>query len=485
MKYKSTRGSKEYKTSCEAIIKGIAEDGGLYVPESMPKLEKDLAQLIDLPYNDLAYEILKLFLTDFSEAELKYCIEKAYDEKFDTEIIAPIVKKGGDYFLELFHGKTLAFKDMALSIHPYLLKTAAKKLNLDKKIVILTATSGDTGKAALEGFKNIEDISVIVFYPKDGVSEIQKKQMTTTDGNNTFVFGVDGNFDDTQTAVKEIFNDTELTEKFSNKGYLFSSANSINIGRLLPQIVYYFYAYAQMVKNNYIEFNEKINFTVPTGNFGNILAGYFAKQLGLPINKLICASNRNKVLYDFFKDGVYDKNREFYLTSSPSMDIIISSNLERLIYLLSDENNTKNSFDDLKQKGKYEFKVNNGEFETEFATDEETAASIKELFEQTDYIMDTHTSVAYTAYKKYKNASGDKSKNVILSTASPYKFPQDVLAAIDSKYKNTGTFELLDELSKLSGVKIPESLVGIEKKPDKFINITKSDMKKEIEKIFI
>ncbi|MDR2939381.1 MAG: threonine synthase, partial [Clostridiales bacterium] len=285
MKYISTRGGAGYKAASGAILKGIASDGGLYVPEAMPKLEMPLKNLIDLSYQGLAYEILKIFLTDFDGGVLKNCVEKAYGSNFDTDLIAPLVKNGAGYFLELFHGRTLAFKDMALSILPYLMAAAAKENNLGKKIVILTATSGDTGKAALEGFKDVEGTSIIVFYPKGGVSEIQKKQMLTTGGSNTFVFGVTGNFDDTQTYVKQIFTDLPLAKKLDSNGYVFSSANSINIGRLLPQIAYYFYAYAQMVKNNYIAFGEGLNFTVPTGNFGNILAGYYAKGLGLPIHK--------------------------------------------------------------------------------------------------------------------------------------------------------------------------------------------------------
>ena len=329
--YTSTRGHGETVTASQAILKGLADDGGLFVPTSLPKLEVPVEKLAGMSYQEVAYEVMKLFLTDFTEEELKKCIANAYDSKFDTEVIAPLVQADGAYFLELFHGNTIAFKDMALSILPHLMTTAAKKNHVDNEIVILTATSGDTGKAAMAGFADVPGTRIIVFYPKDGVSPVQEKQMVTQKGDNTFVVGIEGNFDDAQTGVKKMFNDQKLAKELAESGFQFSSANSINIGRLVPQIVYYVYAYATLVKNEQIKNGELINITVPTGNFGNILAAYYAKLIGLPVDKLICASNTNKVLFDFFTTGTYDKKREFTVTSSPSMDILISSNLERLI----------------------------------------------------------------------------------------------------------------------------------------------------------
>ena len=349
MYFLSTRGNNEKITASQAIIKGLSTDKGLYVPSSFKDLSNELKNLVDLDYKQLAFVILKEFLTDYTEEELKYCIESAYDEKFDTEKIAPISKVGDDYILELYHGPTCAFKDMALTIMPYLLKT-----------VILTATSGDTGKAALEGFSDVDKIKIVVFFPENGVSAIQKLQMKTTKGLNTCVVGINGNFDDAQTGVKNIFADEEFNKELKEKGYILSSANSINMGRLLPQVVYYFYAYLQLVKENEISLGDKINFVVPTGNFGNILAGYFAKQMGLPVNKFVCASNDNNILYDFFTTGVYNKNRELKLTTSPSMDILISSNLERLLFEISnrDAKKVNELINDLNTKGVYEIDQN-------------------------------------------------------------------------------------------------------------------------------
>lgn len=463
--FKSTRGNENLVTASQAIVKGIAEDGGLYVPTTIPKIDFSLDSITNYSYQELAYQVLKLILTDYTEEELRYCINSAYDEKFDTNLIAPMAYANDTNLLELFHGRTIAFKDMALSILPYLLKTAAKKNGVNEKIVILTATSGDTGKAALEGFANVEGTQIIVFFPEDGVSAVQKAQMVTQTGENTCVVGIKGNFDDAQTAVKKIFTDNDLKAELKEKGYVFSSANSINIGRLAPQIVYYFYAYAQMVKANKINMGDKINFTVPTGNFGNILAGYYAKSMGLPVNKLICASNDNKVLYDFFKTGEYTiKNRDFVVTVSPSMDILISSNLERLLYHLSNSTDeTKNMMDLLSTKGEYSFKVNS-EFEGEYATKDETFNAIKSLFEKTNYVMDTHTAVAKAAYDKYLAKTNDTTPNVIVSTASPYKFAKDVLKAIDNKYNNIEDFQAVVELEKVSDVSIPNPIKDINKK---------------------
>lgn len=464
IKFISTRGDKGSVSASRAIVKGIADDGGLFVPECFPKIDFKLEDILNFSYKELAYEVLKLVLDDFTEAELKACIDGAYDSKFDTELIAPLKIAGNACFLELFHGKTIAFKDMALSILPYLLKTAAKKNNVDEEIVILTATSGDTGKAALEGFADVEGTRIIVFFPEDGVSAVQKAQMVTQTGENTHVVGIKGNFDDAQNAVKKIFTDKELGAELKEKGFVFSSANSINIGRLAPQIVYYFYAYAQMVKNGSLNMNDKLNFTVPTGNFGNILAGYYAKQMGLPVERLICASNDNKVLYDFFTDGVYDTNREFILTPSPSMDILISSNLERLLYHLSDAEKTSSLMNSLSLQGKYDFDVSADEFKGEYAATDETFKAIKDKFDECGYVMDTHTAVAYCGFRKYSEKSGDKNKNVIVSTASPYKFAKDVLRAIDTKYENIDPFEALNTLSEVSKTDIPAPIKGIDKR---------------------
>ena len=323
--YRSTRSNGAPVTASQAILKGLSDDGGLFVPDHIPTLDKSLKELAGMTYQQVAYEVMKLFLTDFTEEELKSCIDKAYDSKFDTEEIAPLVKVDDTYYMELFHGATIAFKDMALSILPHLMTTSAKKNDVKNEIVILTATSGDTGKAAMAGFADVPGTKIIVFYPKHGVSPIQEKQMVTQKGDNTYVVGITGNFDDAQTAVKKMFNDRELSAELNEAGFQFSSANSINIGRLVPQIVYYVYAYSRLVGNGTVKAGEKINVVVPTGNFGNILAAYYAKNMGIPIAKLICASNENKVLYDFFSTGTYDRNRDFILTSSPSMDILISS----------------------------------------------------------------------------------------------------------------------------------------------------------------
>ena len=465
--YKSTRGGENNIQASLAIIKGLANDGGLFVPNEIPKLDKPIEDLINLEYKDLAYEIMKLYLTDFTEEELKYCIDNAYDDKFDTKEIAPIVKKDDAYYLELFHGSTIAFKDMALSILPYLMKVSAKKQNIDKEIVILTATSGDTGKAALAGFADVEGIKIIVFYPKDGVSPIQKQQMVTQKGENTYVVGIEGNFDDAQNGVKEIFNNTEFVNLIDSNGYRFSSANSINIGRLIPQIVYYFYAYTNMVKNKDIKIGEEINVVVPTGNFGNILAAYYAKNMGLPISQLICASNDNKVLYDFMNTGVYNRNREFVLTISPSMDILISSNLERLLYKISGNSDTviNELMKSLASNGEYEItndmKKGLESFYGNYATIDETYETIKEVFDNSSYLIDSHTAVGSCVYKKYKNDTKDNRKTIIASTASPYKFTRSVMKAIDSSYEKYDDFELINKMNELSGVKVPNAIKDI------------------------
>ena len=469
--YKSTRDDSVKVTSSHAILKGLAPDGGLFVPESIPSFDKSLEELSKMSYKEVAYEVMKLMLDDFTEEELKACIDKAYDEKFDTDVIAPLVKADGAYYLELFHGATIAFKDMALSILPHLLITSAKKNDVHNEIVILTATSGDTGKAALAGFADVKGTRIIVFYPKNGVSPIQEKQMVTQKGDNTYVIGIKGNFDDAQTGVKKIFGDKELEKEMAEAGFQFSSANSINIGRLVPQIVYYVYAYTRLLADGEIKAGDKINAVVPTGNFGNILAAFYAKNMGLPINKLICASNENKVLYDFFTTGEYDRNREFVLTTSPSMDILISSNLERLIYRIAGNSAKKNSelMESLKNTGKYEItpemKAQLSDFYGNYATEAEDAATIKKLYEDTGYVIDTHTAVAATVYEKYKKETGDDTVTVIASTASPYKFTRSVMDAIDSKYDSMTDFELVDELSKISNVAVPQAIEDIRTAP--------------------
>ncbi len=469
--YRSTRNNSLKVKASEAILKGLSDDGGLFVPDQIPALDKDLKTLSTMTYQQVAYEVMKLFLTDFTEAELKNCIDKAYDSKFDTDVIAPLVEADGAYFLELFHGSTIAFKDMALSILPHLLITSARKNQIKNEIVILTATSGDTGKAALAGFAGVEGTRIIVFYPKNGVSPIQEKQMITQKGANTFVVGIHGNFDDAQTGVKKIFSDKELAKEMDEKGFQFSSANSINIGRLVPQICYYVYAYVKLLAEEKITEGEKINVVVPTGNFGNILAAFYAKNMGLPIDKLICASNDNKVLYDFFRTGVYDKNREFVLTSSPSMDILISSNLERLIYRIAGNDSEKNKelMSALSGRGKYEItaemKSQLKDFYGNYASEAETAAIIKKIYEDCGYVIDTHTAVAAAVYEKYVGETGDTNKTVIASTASPFKFTRSVMNAIDAKYDSMGDFELVDELSRLANVTVPNAIEEIRTAP--------------------
>ena len=465
--YKSTRNSDKTVTASEAILKGLADDGGLFVPESIPRLDVTMDELKNMTYQETAYAVMKQFLTDFTEEELKHCIDSAYDSKFDTEVIAPLVKVEDTYHLELFHGATIAFKDMALSILPHLLTTAAKKNHVTNDIVILTATSGDTGKAALAGFADVPGTRIIVFYPKGGVSRVQELQMVTQKGDNTSVVAIHGNFDNAQSGVKALFEDKELEKELAGAGYQFSSANSINIGRLVPQVVYYVYAYAKLLENEEITSGEEINVTVPTGNFGNILAAYYAKQMGVPIAKLICASNENKVLFDFFRTGVYDKNREFILTSSPSMDILISSNLERLIYTIAGRGAQKNAelMAQLREKGTYEItpemKERLGDFVGGYATEEETAATIRTTYEKTGYVMDTHTAVAAYVCAQYRKDSGDDKKCLVASTASPYKFIHSVMSAIDVKYADVDEFELIDELSRISGTEIPNAIEEI------------------------
>ena len=470
--YHSTRNSEETATASEAILKGLTSDGGLFVPDSIPKLNVSLEDLTKMSYQEIAYAVMKEFLTDFTEEELKTCINNAYDSKFDTEEIAVTKKVDGAYYLELFHGATIAFKDMALSILPHLLVTSARKNNVKNEIVILTATSGDTGKAALAGFADVPGTKIIVFYPKSRVSPIQEKQMVTQKGDNTYVIGIKGNFDDAQTGVKKMFSNKELAKVMNDNGFQFSSANSINIGRLVPQVVYYVKAYADLLKQGALKAGEPMNVVVPTGNFGNILASYYAKQMGIPIGKFVCASNKNKVLFDFFETGKYDRNREFYVTTSPSMDILISSNLERMIYRIAgnDAKQCAKFMAALTKDGEYvitdAMKAELSEFFGAFGSEEETAVKIKEVYDKEGYVMDTHTAVAAVAYDKYKAATGDdKTPTVIASTASPYKFTRSVMDAIDPAYDAEDDFELVDELNKVSKTAIPKAIEEIRTAP--------------------
>ena len=470
--YASTRDAQERVTASQAILRGLANDGGLFVPTQIPALDVPMEELGKMSYQETAYEVMKRFLTDFTEEELKHCINSAYDSKFDTEEIAPLVEADGAYYLELFHGSTISFKDMALSILPYLLTTAAKKNHVKNEIVILTATSGDTGKAALAGFADVPGTKIIVFYPKSGVSPIQEKQMVTQKGDNTYVIGIKGNFDDAQTGVKKMFSNKELAKVMNDNGFQFSSANSINIGRLVPQVVYYVKAYADLLKQGALKAGEPMNVVVPTGNFGNILASYYAKQMGIPIGKFVCASNKNKVLFDFFETGKYDRNREFYVTTSPSMDILISSNLERMIYRIAgnDAKQCAKFMAALTKDGEYvitdAMKAELSEFFGAFGSEEETAVKIKEVYDKEGYVMDTHTAVAAVAYDKYKAATGDdKTPTVIASTASPYKFTRSVMDAIDPAYDAEDDFELVDELNKVSKTAIPKAIEEIRTAP--------------------
>lgn len=489
--YRSTRDREVSVTASKAILKGLADDGGLFVPVTIPALDKSMDELAGMSYQDTAYEVMKLFLTDFTEEELRNCILKAYDEKFDAKEIAPLKEADGAYYLELFHGATIAFKDMALSILPHLLITSAKKNQVKNEIVILTATSGDTGKAALAGFADVPGTRIIVFYPKNGVSPIQEKQMITQKGDNTFVGGIKGNFDDAQTGVKKIFGDRELAAEMDRAGFQFSSANSINIGRLVPQIVYYVYACAKLYADGKLEQGEKLNVVVPTGNFGNILAAYYAKNMGAPIGKLICASNDNKVLYDFFTTGIYDRNREFILTTSPSMDILISSNLERLIYRIAgaDAETNRDLMAGLNENGKYEItesmKSQLADFYGNYASEDETAEEIKEVYARTGYVLDTHTAVASRVRRKYVAETNDQTKTVIASTASPYKFTRSVMNAIDEKYGSMSDFALVDELNKISGVAVPKAIEEIRTAPVLHDTVVEVDEMKETVRRFL
>ena len=468
--YESTRGSKEFKTAAQAVIQGIAEDRGLYVPHEVPALPMQPEDMVGMTYKQVAFEIIKTFFDDYTDEEMKYCTDGAYDSKFEEKEIVPVAKAGGAYFLELYHGKTAAFKDMALSILPYLLTTATKKENEDKKICILTATSGDTGKAALEGFADVPGTEIIVFFPNKGVSQVQERQMITQEGANTHVFAIEGNFDDAQTGVKKIFNDDAFADKLAGLGCKLSSANSINIGRLVPQVAYYVWGYVKLLERGVVKAGEPVNICVPTGNFGNILAAYYAGEMGIPVNRFICASNKNRVLTDFFNTGVYDTNREFYLTNSPSMDILISSNLERLLYHMAgnDGDEIKGLMESLETEHRYEvsLKIREGlkKFWGGTATVEETNATIGTMYREEKYLIDTHTAVGYKVYRDYVKATGDETPTLIASTASAYKFAESVAKSIGLPEEENG-FGYIRAVADETGVRVPAALKDLDAKP--------------------
>ncbi|MBR6766098.1 MAG: threonine synthase [Clostridia bacterium] len=488
MLYTSTRDSSLKYSAAKCFVQGLSSEGGLFVPESFPQISLDeIAAMSEMSYSERAFKVLSRYLTDFSEGELKDCIESAYGTKFDEMGVAPLhYIDDNTAVMELYHGPTLAFKDVALQILPHFLKYAKKKENEDATILILVATSGDTGKAALEGFQDVEGMGISVFFPNQGVSKMQQLQMTTQEGNNVFVCAVNGNFDDAQTGVKMIFGDSAVKEDLLKRNIKLSSANSINWGRLVPQVVYYFSAYADMLKNSKIQAGDKVNFVVPTGNFGDILAGYYAMRMGLPVNKLICASNKNKVLTEFFETGVYNANREFYKTQSPSMDILISSNLERLLFELSgrDDKFVGGLMQKLKTTGEYKItdemhKELTSVFAAGYADEDKTACAIKETWQKKSYCVDTHTAVGVAVYDEYKGLTGDNTPTVLLSTASPYKFPHSVLEAIFNEAPDD-EFMAADKL-KAMGVKQPEQISALKTKAILHTSVCdKEDMKNTI-----
>lgn len=482
--FKSTRGSERYLSGAQAIIQGIAEDKGLYVPTEIPSLPFCIEEMKGSSYQDIAFRVIGAFFDDYTQEEMRRCIDGAYDDKFEAEEIAPLKKHADAYFLELYHGRTAAFKDMALSILPYLLTTAVKKEKEDKKICILTATSGDTGKAALEGFADVPGTEIIVFFPNQGVSQVQERQMITQEGENTHVFAVNGNFDDAQTGVKRIFNDDAFAAEMAGMGCKLSSANSINVGRLVPQVAYYVYSYVKLVEEGAIADGDEINIVVPTGNFGNILAAYYAKQMGIPVKRFICASNENKVLTDFINTGVYDIRRDFYLTNSPSMDILISSNLERLLYHLSggDGEMIRALMEQLERDKHYQVSgaIREGlkEFYGGFADVEATNATIEELYRKNGYLVDTHTAVAYKVYKDYRAETGDDTPTVIASTASAYKFAESVAKSIGLGEEANG-FRYVEALEAATGVRVPKALKDLDKREVRHRGVIDIDQMKQ------
>ncbi len=490
MFYTSTRDKSVKVTAAEAIAKGISADGGLFVPTEIPAISLEfIEKLVPMSYIERAKEILRLYLTDFTEDELSMCVEGAYKAgKFSSEKIAPLYKLNDTAnVLELWRGPTCAFKDMALQLLPYLLTVSASKTVKDTEIVILVATSGDTGKAALEGFKDVPNTKILVFYPVDGVSPMQKLQMTTQEGSNVSVCAIEGNFDDAQSGVKKIFTDKEIEKKFKENGLAFSSANSINWGRLVPQIVYYVSAYCDMLESGSLKNGEEMNVVVPTGNFGNILAAYYAKRMGVPIKTLVCASNANNVLTDFLTTGTYDKNRDFYCTTSPSMDILISSNLERLLFHLCGENDAVVSewMNQLSAKGKYTVTCDVAEavkslFAAGCCNDKETKETIGKVFAENGYLCDTHTAVALKVYDDYKSKTGDNTPTVIASTANPYKFSASVLSAITDKVNADNEFDMVDELFAKSKEPVPSQLATLKGKTPRFTGVSKKENMKQV-----
>ena len=487
MNYESTRDKSIKITSAEAIVAGISHEGGLFVPDAIPSItEAEILALGDMSYCERAVAVFSKFLTDFTADEIKSCVNSAYSTgTFETENVMELkTVRDGEHILELWHGPTCAFKDMALQILPHLLITSVRKTGTDKKVCILVATSGDTGKAALEGFKDAPGTEILVFYPENGVSAMQKLQMITQDGKNVGVCAIKGNFDDAQTGVKKIFTDPDVAKKLADNGIMFSSANSINWGRLAPQIVYYVSSYAQLVHDGKVKMGDPINICVPTGNFGNILAAYYAKLMGIPIAKLICASNSNNVLTDFLRTGVYDRNRTFYTTISPSMDILVSSNLERLLYHLSgrDDAYIRSLFADLSTKGRFEVSDDiksklNELFYAGFCTEDETKTAIKSTKDAFDYTVDTHTAVAVGVYNKYTAETGDDTPCVIASTASPYKFPAAVLESLGDTTEYADEFAMADALYNVSGLPIPKALSELKTKTPRFTgSVEKSEM---------
>ena len=478
--YESTRNKDILATSSEAVLAGLAPDGGLFVMRDLDKMKADIKAMMSMSYTEMAEYILGILLPDFPAETMKECVRLAYS-KFDTDEVTPVAKAGDNWILELFHGPTCAFKDVALQMLPRLV-TASKKMNGDSsETVILTATSGDTGKAALEGFCDVENTKIIVFYPDGGVSTVQKAQMTTQQGNNTYVCGIKGDFDDAQTGVKKIFSDSQIKELLNSNNKHFSSANSINVGRLAPQVVYYFYAYKKLVENNSIKLGDKINFVVPTGNFGDILAGKYAKILGLPVNRLICASNSNNVLFDFINTGIYNRKRELAKTISPSMDILVSSNLERLLYYVSGKDNAliASLMNDLSAKGEYTvpeqmLKTIQDEFYAGYADDAMTKQTLKKYYDETKYVADTHTGVALNVADAYKNNTGDNTPTVVLSTASPFKFSHSVYSALfgdNAAEQLHDEYAVMEDLSARTGFKIPAPLADLKNKPVRHDNV--------------
>ncbi len=470
--YESSRNSKLKAAASEAVLKGIADDGGLFVMRDLGENKVDINDLMGKNYMEIAEIVLGILLDDFPRDKIKECVEKAYKDKFRSPEITPVLKVGENYIVELFHGPTSAFKDVALSILPHLMTASYEMNHMEGEVIILTATSGDTGKAALQGFKDVKGTKIIVFYPEGGVSQVQEMQMVTQEGNNTFVCAIEGNFDDAQTGVKNIFANEDFNREMAAKNKSLSSANSINIGRLAPQVVYYFTSYVSLAERGLLKVGDKVNFSVPTGNFGNILAGYYAKMLGLPVGRLICASNENNVLYDFIRTGVYNKNRKFHKTISPSMDILVSSNLERLLYYLSGKNNelVRELMGKLNTSGIYEI---SGDMAEKLAAEfyggcvfkEEAQRTIKQTYEKFGYLLDTHTAVAYKALEDYKRDTGDDTVSLVLSTASPFKFSKSVYESLFGKTDDgDDEFTLMEDLSERTKVSIPENLKNLEYK---------------------